>query len=63
MLKIAFVRNLRFLQVGEGIVIHYLFKSQSKGFYVNGKSKMTSARHAARYIGRYMARPALESIR
>ncbi len=26
---------------------------------VNSKSKMTSARHAARYIGRYMARPAL----
>jgi len=40
-------------------LIDYLFKSQRKGFYVNGKSKMTSARHAARYIGRYMARPAL----
>jgi hypothetical protein len=39
--------------------IDYLFKSQSKGFYVNGESKMNSARHAARYIGRYMARPAL----
>lgn len=40
-------------------LIDYLFKSQSKGFYVNGKSKMKSARYAARYIGRYMARPAL----
>jgi hypothetical protein len=36
-----------------------LFKRNDKGFYVNGKKKMTSARKAARYIGRYMARPAL----
>jgi hypothetical protein len=40
-------------------LIDHLFKSQRKGFYVNGESKMNSARHAARYIGRYMARPAL----
>jgi hypothetical protein len=40
-------------------LIDYLFKSRSKGFYVNGESKMNSAGHAARYIGRYMARPAL----
>ncbi len=39
--------------------IDFLFKSQYKGFYVNGEKKMTSARYAARYIGRYMARPAL----
>lgn len=41
------------------ILIDYLFKSQSKGFYVNAESKMNSARHAASFIGRYMARPAL----
>ena len=40
-------------------LIDYLFKRRSKGFYVNGESKMNSAGHAARYIGRYMARPAL----
>lgn len=36
-----------------------IFKENTKGFYVNGESKMTSSRYAARYIGRYMARPAL----
>jgi len=39
--------------------INFLFKKNTKGFYVNGESKMTSARYAAGYIGRYMARPAL----
>ena len=36
-----------------------LFKRNDKGFYVNAEKKMTSARKAAHYIGRYMARPAL----
>jgi len=44
-------------------LIDYLFKSKSKGFYVNAEKKMTSARFAARYIGRYMARPALAEYR
>ena len=39
--------------------IDNLFKRNDKGFYVNGEKKMTSARGAARYIGWYMARPAL----
>ena len=44
-------------------LIDYLFKSKRKGFYVNAEKKMTSARFAARYIGRYMARPALAEYR
>jgi len=40
-------------------LIDDLFKRNDKGFYVNAEKKMTSARGAARYIGRYMARPAL----
>ena len=43
--------------------IDYLFKSQPKGFYVNGEKKMTSVRYAARYLGRYLARPALAEYR
>ena len=39
--------------------IDRLFKENVQGFYVNGESQMTSSRYAARYIGRYMARPAL----
>ena len=44
-------------------LIDYLFKSKNNGFYVNAEKKMTSARYAARYIGRYMARPALAEYR
>ena len=44
-------------------LIDRLFKSKDKGFYVNAEKKMTSARFAARYIGRYMARPALAEYR
>jgi hypothetical protein len=40
-------------------LINRLFKDNPQGFYVNGESKMTSSRYTARYIGRYMARPAL----
>ena len=43
--------------------IDQLFKNNEKGFYVNGASKMTSALYAARYIGRYIARPALAEYR
>jgi len=43
--------------------IDQLFKNNGAGFYVNGASKMTSALYAARYIGRYIARPALAEHR
>jgi hypothetical protein len=39
--------------------IDRLFKDNVQGFYVNGESRMTSSWYAARYIGRYIARPAL----
>ncbi len=39
--------------------IDRLFKDNGQGFYVNGESQMTSSRYAARYLGRYIARPAL----
>ncbi len=39
--------------------IDRLFKENRQGFYVNGESQMTSSRYAARYLGRYIARPAL----
>ncbi len=40
-----------------------LFKTKSDGFYINAKSRMKSARGAARYIGRYLARPAIAEYR
>ncbi len=40
-------------------LINRLFKENQKGFYVNGASKMSSSRYTTRYIGRYLARPAL----
>lgn len=43
--------------------IDRLFKNNGTGFYVNGANKMTSALYAARYIGRYIARPALAEYR
>jgi hypothetical protein len=39
--------------------IDRLFKENGQGFYVNGESQMSSSRYAARYLGRYIARPAL----
>ena len=39
--------------------IDRLFKENEQGFYVNGESQMSSSQYAARYIGRYIARPAL----
>ena len=36
-----------------------MFKDYPNGFYINAKSRMKSARGAARYIGRYLARPAI----
>ena len=44
-------------------LINRLFKENIKGFYVNGESKMTSSRYTTRYIGRYLARPALAEYR
>jgi len=40
-----------------------MFKEKSDGFYVNARSRMKSAKGAARYIGRYLARPAIAEYR
>jgi len=45
------------------ILITNLYSKYRNGFYVNAESKMTSARHAARYIGRYLARPSIAEYR
>ena len=44
-------------------LIRYYYQKYKKGFYVNAESKMRNARHAARYIGRYLARPAIAEYR
>ena len=40
-----------------------MFKDYPNGFYINAKSRMKSARCVARYIGRYLARPAIAEYR
>jgi hypothetical protein len=45
------------------ILITNLYSKYRNGFYVNAESRMTSARHAARYIGRYLARPSIAEYR
>jgi hypothetical protein len=44
-------------------LIDKLFVGYPKGFYVNAESKMDNAYKAARYIGRYIARPAIAESR
>lgn len=44
-------------------IIDKLYKEKTNGFYVNAEKKMKSARGAARYIGRYLARPAIAEWR
>ena len=34
-------------------LIRYYYHKYTKGFYVNAETRMRSARHAARYVGRY----------
>lgn len=45
--------------------IEYLrmFKKYKNGFVIHAKSRMTDAKGAARYIGRYLARPAIAEYR
>lgn len=40
-----------------------LFKAYPDGFYVHARPRMRSARGCARYIGRYLARPAIAEYR
>jgi len=44
-------------------IIDKLYQERKEGFYVHAERKMKSARDAARYIGRYLARPAIAEWR
>jgi hypothetical protein len=44
-------------------LIDDLYKRYQKGFYVNAEQKMKDAKGAAKYIGRYLARPAIAEYR
>lgn len=44
-------------------LIDMLFIDYPKGFYVNAESKMDDAQKAAKYVGRYIARPAIAESR
>lgn len=44
-------------------LIDKLFVDYPKGFYVNAESKMDDAQKAAKYIGRYIARPSIAESR
>ena len=44
-------------------LVKSLYSRYPKGFYVHAKNRMKDARGAARYIGRYLARPAIAEYR
>ena len=44
-------------------LINDLYRRYPKGFYVNAEQKMRDAKGAAKYIGRYLARPAIAEYR
>ncbi|WP_183040915.1 transposase [Salipaludibacillus neizhouensis] len=44
-------------------LIDQLYIRYPHGFYVNAKKKMKNAKGAAKYIGRYLARPAIAEYR
>jgi hypothetical protein len=44
-------------------LINKLYKDKNQGFYVHAKTKMTNAKSASKYIGRYVGRPAIAESR
>lgn len=44
-------------------LVNKLYTQKKNGFYVHARTKMRSARSAAKYIGRYMSRPAIAESR
>jgi hypothetical protein len=44
-------------------LINDLYRRYNNGFYVNAETKMKDAKGAAKYIGRYLARPAIAEYR
>ncbi len=44
-------------------LVNELYQRYTQGFYVNAEQRMKDARGAAKYIGRYLARPAIAEYR
>ncbi len=44
-------------------LVNELYQRYPKGFYVNAEKRITNAKGVARYIGRYLARPAIAEYR
>lgn len=44
-------------------LVNELYRRYPNGFYVNAEKKITNAKGVARYIGRYLARPAIAEYR
>jgi len=44
-------------------LVNKLYTQKKNGFYVHARTKMRSAKSAAKYIGRYMSRPAIAESR
>ena len=44
-------------------LINKLYAQKKKGFYVHGKNRIRDSKGAAKYIGRYLARPAIAESR
>lgn len=44
-------------------LVNRLYTQKKNGFYVHARTKMKNARSAAKYIGRYMSRPAIAESR
>jgi len=40
-----------------------MYREQKVGFYVHAKNRMSNAKGAAKYIGRYVSRPAIAESR
>ncbi|WP_413242538.1 transposase [Paenibacillus sp. 1P07SE] len=41
------------------MLVNQLYQRYPHGFYMNAEQRMKDARGAAKYIGRYLARPAI----
>jgi len=57
------IKNKFGQEAGVKKLIYDLYRRYSKGFYVHARTRMKDARGAARYIGRYLARPAIAEYR
>ena len=44
-------------------LINRLYKKYNNGFYVNAQRDLTKIKEAAKYIGRYLSRPAIAEYR